>query len=136
MRSRINKRNTRAKPSFKLNIEINYAVLTKTIVTLILYIIIFAYFSNYLQRTYAINQFEENIDDFAKKNADTIFEVKEIILYSSAVAKSSNEYMGLDISAFTDISFNIENPKNKTIKSLKIRDIEISPVPELRRNMY
>lgn len=135
MRSRQNKRNFKPKQNFAINFEIDYALLLKTIITLALYIIIFIAISSFLKRSYAISQFEESIEKFAQKNQDTTFEVKEITLYSSATAKSGEQNRGLDISVFTDISFNIDNPKMKTIKSLQLSNFDIAPIPELRRSI-
>ena len=70
------------------------------------------------------------------KNLETAFSIDEIILYSSANAKKSqNLSYGLDISQFTDISFYISNPTGKEIKELKISEIFFDPFPKLGNPM-
>ena len=138
MRSRINKRSSNKKKNVAenlknkvSNIEIDYTFILKLIATILLYIILFFSFSGFCQRTYAAKQFEDSIDSFAKKNSDTLFEIKDVILYTSASAKSGSVQASMDISAFTDIAFYITNPKNKKIDSLVIDNIKVDPAPEL-----
>ena len=136
MRSRVNKRvkknndivsNTINKIK---NIEIDYTALLKLIIAILLYIVIFWTISGFIKRSNAINQFAESIDSFAQKNAETYFEVTDMILYSSASAQKNPQSVGLDISTFTDIAFNISNPKNVKITSLKIDNIAIETAPD------
>ena len=140
MRSRINKRTSKPKKNILSNlsnlsnlnnIEINYHFLIKLSVVIILYIILFFGMSSFLKRSIAIKQFENSIEEFAQNNSETIFEIKEITLYTSASAKKNAQTPTMDISTFTDISFYIDNPKNKIINSLKIENINIETEPEI-----
>lgn len=137
MRSRIHKRITKSKPNIKdklSNIEINYVFLGKIACIISLYIILFFGISSFFERSIAVRQFEESIDEFASKNSETVFEIKEITLYTSATAKTNTQNIGMDVSTFTDISFNIDNPKEKVIKSLKIKNINLDVSPEIRKS--
>lgn len=125
MRSRFNKRSN----NFKFKIEPIFLI--KILLIIGLYILFFVLINYVVSNFVANNQFEKDISEFATKNQDTVFEINEIILYSSANAKV-NDQSGFDISQFTDISFNISNPKNKVIQSLVINDFKFSPSPEAR----
>ena len=137
MRSRVNKRTHKEKKIIPdiankiTNIEINYVFLLRLAITILLYVILFFGITNFSQRAIAISKFESNIESFAQKNSDTLFEVTEMTLYSSASARKNSQTVGMDISTFTDISFNISNLKNMKVNSLKISNISIDTVPEI-----
>ena len=115
MRSRINKRTTKPKSKSlpKFDFEIDYKIVAKTAVTILLYVILFLGISSIWNKSIAIKKFENSIDQFAQKNSETIFEIKEISFYISATAKQNEKTSGMDITTFTDISFNIDNPTRK-----------------------
>lgn len=128
MRSRIHKRIKRS------NVKIEPIFLLKHVLIVFMYFIIFISLDDIISRAVAIQQFEKDIDEFAMKNTETIFEIKEITLYSSANARINTQSanLGIDISQFADVSFYISNPKGKVIKSLKISNITFNPIPEIR----
>ena len=77
------------------------------------------------------------VPNLPNKDIDHTFSVNELTLYSSANAtKSKSVNYGLDISQFTDISFNIQNPTGKVIKSLKICEMFFSPYPKLGNPVF
>ncbi len=134
MRSRINKRVSKSNGNIKnlfKNIEIDYIFLTKIACIVILYVIIFFGMSSFFMRSIAIKSFENSVENFAVKNLDTVFEIRDVLLYTSASAKNNEQNIGMNISTFTDISFNIDNPKGKTINSLKIDNLNIYSAPEI-----
>lgn len=130
MRSRIHKRANRT------NFKIEPIFLIKILLIVGLYIIFFLLLTHIVNGFSTNRNFEKGITAFAYKNQETIFEVSEITLYSSAGATSDNNNLGLNISQFTDISFNISNPKNKVIKSFEIKDIEFNPIPDARYSCF
>lgn len=127
MRSRFHKRTNRS------NFNIEPILLIKILLIVGLSIIFFMLLKHIISGFIVNSEFEKDITEFANKNQETAFEINEIILYSSANARV-NEQSGFDISQFTDISFNISNPKNKVIQSLVINDINFSPAPESRNS--
>lgn len=133
MRSRIRKRNNRAK------LRIEPLFLVKILLILVLYFLFFALL-NYICKSYFTNyEFEKDITEFATKNKETVFEISEITLYSSANAKlnsESHQNLNLNISHFCDISFYISNIKNQVIQTLKIDDIEFTTIPETRQSYF
>lgn len=131
MHSRFDKRTNHS------NFKIEPIFLIKLLLIVVLYIIFFLLLNYIVSGFIANNEFGRDITAFADKNRETVFEINEIILYSSANAKvngQANQNWSLDISQFTDLSFTISNPKNKVIQSLVIKDIEFSPVPESRNS--
>ncbi len=121
------------------NIKIDIGFLIKLILTIVLYIF-FLLLCHYLLTRFKITQeFEKDIASFADKNQETVFEINEILLYSSANAKEneqSQQNWSLDITQFTDISFSISNPKSRLIQSLEIKDIEFNTTPEVRHSYF
>lgn len=129
MRSRFHKRIQRS--SWK----VEPILLLKIGIIIILYSIFFLMLNYIITRVMMKEEFEKELASFASKNQETIFEIGEITLYSSAAAKEntqSPQNWSLDITQFTDISFSISNPKNKLIQSLEITDITFNPTPEIR----
>ena len=82
------------------------------------------------------NKDTTSMSSLPSKNLDNTFAVKELTLYSSANAKKSKSLnSGLDISQYTDISFYVENPTGKTIKSFKICEMFFDPYPRIGNPM-
>lgn len=133
MRSRFHKRINRSK------LKIEPIFLIKILLIIGLYIIFFMLLANIISGIYVNCEFEKNISEFAEKNRETVFEISEITLYSSANAKlnaSSQSNLRLDISQFTDIYFKVSNFQNKVIQSLSIKDIEFTTFPESRDSCF
>ena len=133
MRSRFHKRITGSKS------KIEPIFLIKILILILLYILFFILLKNICVRIITVKQFEKEITEFANKNKETVFEIKEITYYSSAYAKQSEDtpqIWSIDISQFTDISFSISNPKGKLIQSMEINNIEFSPFPSLRHTYF
>ena len=133
MRSRVNKRvkKTKSIPKIDIDIKINYRLIVKTLITILLYVILFLGFGSLWSKSMAIRNFGNSVNEFALKNSEVVFEIKDITFYTSASAKSSSQGFGLDISTFSDISFNIDNPTGRIIKSLTISNFNFDPAPEL-----
>ncbi len=133
MRSRVNKRikKTKSFPKIDIDIKINYSLIVKTLVTILLYVILFWGFGSLWSKSIAIRNFGNSMNEFAQKNSEVVFEVKDITFYTSASARSSSQSIGLDISTFSDISFNIDNPTGRVIKSLTISNFSFDPAPEI-----
>lgn len=102
----------------------------------VLFIVLFALFlglfitvcGNYKLKT----EFERDVLEFANLNSETVFEIDNITLYSSANATASSDGNGrINISQFTDISFTVKNIKNKKIEEFSIADIDFTTLPEL-----
>lgn len=129
MRSRIRKRNN------KLKLKIEPTLFIKILLILVLYFSFF-FLLHYICKTHFINyEFEKDITEFANKNEETVFEISEITLYSSANAKF-NSNLNLNISHFCDISFYIANVKNQVIQTLKIDDIKFTTIPDVRYTYF
>lgn len=141
MRSRFNgsKRVRRTSPFEKyLNktkqflINLDKVVVTKSALFLVL-IVVFLFLLTTVYGNYRLKAgFERNVVEFAALNSETLFEIDDITLYSSANGTPSADGNGrIDISQFTDISFNIKNIKNRKIQELSIMNITFPTAPEI-----
>ena len=92
MRSRLSKRVNRTK------LKIEYSILIKIAIIVLLYLILFWGLSYIFQRSVSIKKFEESISAFSIKNTETLFQIDEINLFSSAYAKTNDQKLGIDIS--------------------------------------
>lgn len=133
MRSRMHKRLTVSNPKVK------YLFIAKIFVIVLLYIILYFLLEEVYQRFNNVLQLEKDIETFASKNQETVFEINEITYFSSANAKPNDDIKkdwSIDISQFTDISFFISNPSNQIIKSLEIKDVEFYKTPSVRYTSF
>lgn len=112
--------------------NINQTIVIKFTLFVILFIIFVALLI-YIYKNYRIrSSFEQDILQFEQLNSKTLFNIDNIILYSSASASNSvNSKSKIDISQFTDISFTIQNIENRKIVDFYICDINFSKTPEL-----
>ena len=113
-----------------------------TIITFILFLIVF--FLSYLVfNKYVLKRnFEENIISFANKNQQTIFEINKVALFSSCDAKNKmlsnsnftieNLYQYTDIALFINSSSDDKDLEN-TFKKVYIDNIKFNSLPSLRR---
>ena len=107
-------------------------ILLKSVLLIILLVILFFIAQTVLKNYLIRNGFEQNILEFASLNQETLFEVTNLTLYSSANAIDSEDGNGrIDISQFTDISFHINNIANRKITAFSISDIQFSTPPEM-----
>ena len=135
MRSRFNgSKRIRAKSSFekfykkaKLSIaSINKKDVIKLILIIFLLFFIWNLSQNLYQNHKIENSFNKSIDKFALLNSKSLFSIDNVVLYSSAGATTSEDGNGrINISQFTDISFNVVNIENRKIKSFRIYDINL-----------
>ena len=111
-----------------------------TIITFILFLIVF--FLSYLVfNKYVLKRnFEDNIISFANKNQQTIFEINKVALFSSCDAKnkniSSTNYTIENLYQYTDIALFInnnseENNLENTLKSVKLTNLKYTKEPSI-----
>lgn len=111
-----------------------------TIITFILFLIVF--FLSYLvfNRYVLKRNFEDNIISFANKNQQTIFEINKVVLFSSCDAKnkniSSTNYTIENLYQYTDIALFVsnnskENNFENTFKQVYIENINFNPPPSI-----
>ena len=111
-----------------------------TIITFILFLIVF--FLSYLVfNKYVLKRnFEDNIISFANKNQQTIFEINKVALFSSCDAKnkniSSSNFTIENLYQYTDMALFISSPNpekglENTLKSVYIDNIKFTKTPEL-----
>ena len=111
-----------------------------TIITFILFLIVF--FLSYLVfNKYVLKRnFEDNIISFANKNQQTIFEINKVALFSSCDAKnkniSSSNFTIENLYQFTDMALFISSPSTEktlenTLNKVYIDNINFSKSPSL-----
>ena len=111
-----------------------------TIITFILFLIVF--FLSYLVfNKYVLKRnFEDNIISFANKNQQTIFEINKVALFSSCDAKnkniSSTNYTIENLYQYTDIALFVsnnskENNFENTFKQVYIENINFNTPPSI-----
>lgn len=114
-----------------------------TIITVILFIIVF-FITYLLFNKYVLKKnFEEDILLFANKNQNTIFKVDKILFFSNADSQNKNAtasnftienlYQYTDIALFID-GGNEEKTLENTFKSVRIENIKWNKLPELRKS--
>ena len=113
-----------------------------TIITLILFIIVFVLGCMLFNKYVLKNAFEEKFLSFAEKNEKTVFQIKKIVLFSNCDAKNKassstnftieNLYQYTDIAIFLDNSSTEENTFENTLKKVSINNIKFNKLPEVR----
>lgn len=112
--------------------NLDKVILFKSVLFVVLFVLFLVLFVTVYGNYKSKREFEDSVIEFAKLNSETVFEIDNLTLYSSASATDSSDGNGrIDISQFTDISFTIKNIKNKKIEEFSIVDISFSTLPEL-----
>ena len=111
-----------------------------TIITFILFIIVFILASMLFNKYVLKKEFEENILSFAEMNNKTVFKVNKIILFSSSDAKnktsSISNYTVKNLYQYTDMAIFINNNSTEektlenTFKKVSINNIKFNQKPE------
>ena len=111
-----------------------------TIITFILFIIVFILASMLFNKYVLKKEFEENILSFAEMNNKTVFKVNKIILFSSSDAKNKtssisnytveNLYQYTDIAIFINNNSTEEKTLENTFKKVSINNIKFNQKPE------
>lgn len=111
-----------------------------TIITLILFIIVFILAYLLFQKYILKINFENSVLPFASKNEKNIFKVNKIVLFSNCDAKnktaSSTNFTIENLYQYTDIAIFIDSPAQEktlenTLKSVSIKNINFSTPPSL-----
>ncbi len=119
----------------KINLKNIHSKTIKAISCLSLLLIIFlAIYFYFIQNLFIKNNFEKEYLTMANLNAETIFSLNKIVLFSSATAEPNelnNSVWNLNISQYTDICIYLNNHSNNNIsknviKNVYIDDIQIS----------
>lgn len=113
-----------------------------TIITAILFL--FVLFLSYLLfNKYVLKKnFEKSILPFAENNQNTVFKIDKIVFFSSADSLNKNAstsnftienlYQYTDIALFID-GGNSEKTLENTFKNIRIENIKLNTLPELRK---
>ena len=114
-----------------------------TIITFILFIIVFILASLLFNKYVLKNNFEKDILSFAEKNDKTVFEINKIVLFSNCDAKNKtssvtnftieNLYQYTDLAIFISSNYTDEKTLENTLKKVTISNIKYNKMPELRR---
>lgn len=117
-----------------------------SIIVIILFIIVIFLGSLVFNKYILKKNFEESILSFANKNASTIFEIKNISLFSSCDAKNKNisasNYTIENLYQYTDMAIFISNNSGEknlenTFKKVSIENINFTTSPSLGQpNLY
>ncbi len=117
-------------------IKIKHPKIVFTILILILCILAILYYDLIFKKTYAKDEFTNQVVKIAEQNENPIFKIQKILIYSSANAidKSENESLqDLSIFQYSDIAITLDNTSTvyditneNTIKELYIDNISIS----------
>lgn len=121
----------------KLNSKFLIKIITLIPLTIILCILSGYVYGNYLNKI----KFETDVVSASEENANKLFTVSKVVLFSSANAEqhevSKKAIWDLDISQYTDIAIYIDNQKENgvsarnTISSLTIDETSFVTAPEL-----
>ena len=114
-----------------------------TIITVILFLIVF-FLAYLLFNKYVLKKnFEEDILPFANKNQNTIFKIDKIVFFSNADSENKNAsasnftienlYQYTDIALFID-GGNAEKTLENTFKNVRIENIKWNTLPGLRKS--
>ena len=117
-------------------IKIKHPKIVFTILILILCVLSILYYDLIFKKTYAKDEFTNQVVKIAEQNENPIFKIQKILIYSSANAidKSENESLqDLSIFQYSDIAITLDNTSTvyditneNTIKELYIDNISIS----------
>ena len=112
-----------------------------TIITFILFIIVFILASLLFNKYVLKNDFEKDILSFAEKNDKTVFEINKIVLFSNCDAKNKtssvtnftieNLYQYTDLAIFISSNYTEEKNYENTLKKVTINNIKYNKMPEL-----
>ena len=112
-----------------------------TIITFILFIIVFILASLLFNKYVLKNGFEKDILSFAEKNDKTVFEINKIVLFSNCDAKNKtssvtnftieNLYQYTDLAIFISSNYTEEKNYENTLKKVTINNIKYDKMPEL-----
>lgn len=148
MKERNNKKRNIEKNKSK---KIDFKNLTKkefiiTLITIILFIIVLVLCYLLFYKYVLKRNFENSVLDFSSKNEENIFEIKNIIFFSSCDSKnkfaSSSNFTIENLYQYTDMALFITSPQSEktlknTLKSLYIDNISYTKMPELGEpNLY
>lgn len=108
-----------------------------TIISIILFILLFSLSYKVLNSYILKTNFEKEILSFSDKNQETIFEINKITFFSSANVKnkniSANSYTIENLYQYTDMAFFINNKDEKTLentlKKVSIENLRINTSP-------
>lgn len=117
-----------------------------TIITIILFIVVFFLAYLLFNKFVLKRNFENNILPFASKNEDIVFKIDKIVLFSNCDAKnktaSSTNFTIENLYQYTDIALFITSDSNEkdlqnTFQKVYINNIQFSTKPELGEpNLY
>ena len=120
----------------KIKFEIKNVKLAFVILIIALFVVFLLYYYFIFAKTFARNDFANQMVEISEANEKPIFNVQRVLLYSSAMAIDSKENQALQnmsISQYTDISIYLDNMVNSqeltdenTIKQLYIDNINIT----------
>lgn len=112
-----------------------------TIITFLLFIIVFILGYLLFQKYVLKSNFEKDILSFANKNDKTVFQINKIVLFSNCDAKNKtssstnftieNLYQYTDMAIFTNHSSTEEKTLENTFKKVSISNIQYHTLPEL-----
>lgn len=111
-----------------------------TIVTILLFIVVLILVNITCYQYFLKNKFEKSIMSFSSKNENTVFQIKNIIFFSSCDVKnknaSSSNFTIENLYQYTDIALFITSPsKDKTLentlKKVYIDNIKFTKLPTL-----
>lgn len=118
---------------------------TKFVIVIVLVVLIVFLLYNFLLITYINKKFSEEVSEFYKFNANTVFSIDKIYMYSSAGATENAEkraIWNLNLYQYTDIAIYINNRSNEelsnenSIKELYIDNIKFGNPQEGTPNLY
>lgn len=112
-----------------------------TVITLILFVVVFILAFLLLQKYVLKNNLEKDVLSFATKNDKTVFQINKITFFSNCDAKNKNGsatnftienlYQYTDMAIFINYDSNEEKSLENTLKKVTINNIHYTTHPEL-----